>query len=877
MKRAWIGIAILSASWMMGLNFYHAANWTNWVIALAIAIPLLTSAVRTVPSRQTVLIAIALLLPMIIVAPWPYRVAPILIVIGLALMTTPIRSQWPRRTGSGLLIAGAVLLGQSVAMLGYESFTARFADLPEPLSKMLGAIGALVGIDVASYGSDLSIFTMRQVHRLGSTWALLLDPMSWCFLVGGIVLVLLKARDTGDKTPLSRRLAGFVAPVILWLPLRATLMMAIYHHRALRTDYDDPLSALVDQLWNPWVLAALLIGPVLLAWRFACGARDQELQSDAPVAKPLTTDPWKQYVPVAMVLVALVIFTVAVAWEPVGERQKGRILMVDYHDQQPWPSKTFDTVRTDKPFLTTTYGQAAAYNHSCLYDYCSRFYEMSRQTERLTEADLAGTDVLILKVPSAPYSSDEIKLVMDFVDRGGGLLLLGEHTSVYGSGPYLNVLAEKFGFRFRYDCAFGIDSVFDQLYKPPLLPHPIVQNMPPMEFATSCTIDAGATGQAVIQATGLKNLNANYHVSNFYPQTADQPQMRYGAFVQLLATRHGEGRVAAFTDSTIFSNFCAFEPGKSEIMLGMMEWLNHSGGARWNSFLAIIALMILISAIVLSHTLQADWLLMLAGGALGWSLSVPLVQAANRAAMAEPQPHSPMIRVGIDRTVCDAKLPKNGFIAGRTTDYGQFERSILRLGYFTFRAADNELSDANVIVFLKPHLPVSEKFRDQLKRYVAGGGKLLVMDSPDNAKSTATGLIHQFGMKFVRPYSQLGGKLTGPSGWPTPTIKSSMKVEGGESFATIGGRPVGAKVKYGKGEVWAIGFATRFTDNEMGFIADVTPKGDLVPVFEYVFTLFRMIAEGHNADTSATPPVEPTLVFPEAFQGRYRVFKQLRL
>jgi len=860
MKRAWIGIALLSASWVLGLNFYYAARWTAWVIALAMAIPLLTSVVRTIPPRKIALIAGAMLLPMIVVAPWPYRIAPILIALGLVLMDAPIPRQWPKRIGSGMLVAGVVLVAQSVAMVSYESFTARFPDLPGPLSKMLGALGGLVGIDVASHGSDLSMFTMRQVHRLGATWALLLGPISWCFLVGGIVLVLLKAHDTEDSTHIGRRLAQFVVPVVLWLPIRAILLMAIYLHRALRTDYDDPLSTLVDQFWNPWVSTALLIGPVLLAWRFARGASDRERKSDAS-AVPGPVKTWKPYIPAAMVLVALVVFTFAAAWEPVGQRQKGRILVDDYHSQQPWPRKTFDTVRTDRPFKTTTYGQAAAYNHSCLYDYCSRFYTMSRQMKPLTEADLAGADVLVLKVPSSAYSPMEIRLVMDFVERGGGLLLLGEHTSVYGSGPYLNALAEKFGFRFRYDCAFGIDSVFDQLYRPPLLPHPIVQHMPPMEFATSCTIDPGATGQAVIQATGLKNLNANYHVSNFYPQAIDHPEMRYGAFVQLLATRRGRGRVAAFTDSTIFSNFCVFEPGKTEIMLGMLEWLNHRGGRRWNVWLALCALAILITAIVLSRQWQTNWLLMLGAGALGWTLSVPIVRAVNRTAMPEPRSHSPMVRVGIDRTICDAKLPKNGFIAGRTTDFGQFERSILRLGYFTFRAAGDKLTNANVIVFLEPNLSISPEFKDQLKRYVAGGGKLLVMDSPENVKSTASSLVHQFKLEFKRPYRPLAGKLTVSTGWPVPTVKSSLEVEGGEPFVRLNARPVGARVEYGKGEVWAIGFATRFTDNEMGFVADVTPKGELVEVFEFVFTLLRTIAEENTATTTA--PAAPVTTRPQ--------------
>ncbi|MDP6046045.1 MAG: hypothetical protein QGG25_10585, partial [Phycisphaerae bacterium] len=165
MKRAWIGVAILSASWMFGLSYYYAAQWIVWAIALAAAIPFLMYAVRIVPSRNIALIAIVLLAPMIVAAPWPYRAAAILIAIGLAIGALQITDRWTGRLGSGFSLAGVILLAQSVAMVGYESFTARFPDLPGPLTKLMGALGRMVGIDVAAHGSDLSMFTMRQVHR----------------------------------------------------------------------------------------------------------------------------------------------------------------------------------------------------------------------------------------------------------------------------------------------------------------------------------------------------------------------------------------------------------------------------------------------------------------------------------------------------------------------------------------------------------------------------------------------------------------------------------------------------------------------------------------------------------------------------------------
>jgi len=860
-KRAWIGIAILSASWILGLSYYHAARWMMWTFAIVLGTALLCGAVRVAPRRYVGLAAIVMILPMIAIAPWPYYIIPLLLVLGLALLIAPIPRQWPKRLGSGLFVSGVVLLAQSIAMIGYEAFTARFPDLPLVLSQPLGAIAGLLGIDMAVWGSDMAMFTMREVHHVAATWALLLDPMSWCFIVGGVVLIMLKTLTGEPSAPVARRVAWFIVPIILWLPLRTVLLLSVYLHRALLTGYDDPLNALVNQFWNPWISLILLAGPVLLAWRFV-RARQPAEQGSAASNEPFNLRSPRSYLPAAMVLAAVVVFTFAAGWAPVGQRKDGRILVDDYHSLQPWPRKTYDTTRTDKPFDTKSYGPGSAYNHYSLFEYCRRFFTMSRQSTPLTEADLNGCDVLVLKVPSAAYTPDEIELVREFVEGGGGLLLLGEHTSVFGSGVYLNEVAESFDFRFRYDCAFGVDSVFEQEYEPPLMPHPIVQHMSRMDFATSCTIEARATGWAVIRDTGLKSLGANYHVANFYPQAKDRPEMRYGAFVQLLARPYGEGRVAAFTDSTIFSGFCAFEPGKSDLMLGMLGWLNHRGrGSEPRPWLIALGVALLIGAIVLRHKWRADWLLMLAAGALGWALGVPTVRAINLAAMPKPKAARPMVRVGIDRTICDAKLPRNGFIAGRTTDFGQFERSILRLGYYPFRAAGSELTDSSIIVFMNPHLSIPPGFKEKLKKYVASGGKLLVIDSPENNKSTATRLLQVFDrkLKIRPPYVPLSGRLASlPKGWPAPTVKNSLEVEGGTPFARLKGRPVGAWVKYNKGEVWVLGFGSRFTDNQMGFIGDAVPTGDLIPVFEFVFTLFRAIAEEPAPTTAPASRPAPT-------------------
>jgi hypothetical protein len=54
--------------------------------------------------------------------------------------------------------------------------------------------------------------------------------------------------------------------------------------------------------------------------------------------------------------------------------------------------------------------------------------------------------------------------------------------------------------------------------------------------------------------------------------------MKFGTFCVSATARHGKGRVAAWGDSTVFSNFEIFYPGKAEYLINTMHWLNHTDG-----------------------------------------------------------------------------------------------------------------------------------------------------------------------------------------------------------------------------------------------------------------------------------------------------------
>ncbi len=832
MRRAWIGLALLSASWLFALGYYHDPNWAIWTLLVLVGVGLLVGSDVRTPTRIESFVAAALLAPVVLWVPWPWRAPALLLFAGLLLCVAPIPRHWPHRLGLAALTAGTVLTAQAAGMFAYETITARSHELPWQLARMVHGVTQALGIPAAlgPDGSGLALYSIRYTHRLGTTWGLLLDPVTFSFLVGGVALLCLRtpARSfTGILRHRMPQLLGLILCIALWLPVRAAILIAFHMHRALRTPYEAPL-ALMGPFWNPWVLLLLLTGPVLLAWRFI---RTPTAAAAPPVVVPRRA---RRTACIAMAFAGALLVTIGLLWAPSGPRKPGRI-RVDEH-RSTWE-------RTDRPYEPNWYGQDSGYNYACIYDYGFRYYDMGRLNAPFDANTLDGCDVLMVKVPTARYTPEEIAHIKRFVEAGGGLLLIGEHTNVFNSGAYLNDIAARFGFRFRYDCLFDLDTPFEQLYRPPLVPHPIVQHMPPLDFAVSCSIEPqSSVGRAVIQAAGLRSLPADYHASNYYPQVEDRADARYGAFIQLWTADHGAGRVAAFGDSTIFSNFSAFEPGKAELMLGMLGWLNHEAPSQnVQSILIVLGVLLGAGALVVGRTWPGAGFVLLSGVLLGITTAGITVRALHRAAVPAPKPSRPFTHVVIDRTVCDSPLSRSGFIAGQADGFGIFERWILRLGYFTSRRTGRDAFSGDLLVFLYPRKEVSPDFRRQLANYVNGGGRILVIDAPANARSTTNALLHPFGMRMVNS-PPLAGPLETPSGWPADvTARNAGRIEGGTPLIRIVGQPVAATAAFGKGTVTAIGFGAQFADLNMGVTGDTIPDAAMRNLYEIEFQLLRAI------------------------------------
>jgi len=906
--RTWIGVALLAGSWPLGAGLYCPINGWAWAICVLAGIALLGDGVPRLPARQLparrreMVIAWLLVLPAAWYAPWPLRAAPLAIAVGLALRLLPIPRRWPGRLGRGAVSAGLVLLAQVMATALYTARCARSHELPWPCQQLLTGIARFLGVEATTDagGSAVVMHSLRQVHGLGATWELLLDPATVCFLVGGIVVLTLQVRSQrpgGRWTAWIARLRRFALVFAAWLPVRAGLMMSLYLHRAARFDPQQPLHVM-NVFLSPWVSLLLLIPPLLAAWwlvcppvgdrqrrqeptpeegsRARCSRSRQTLDAKGRDAKGSPAKFWRirlqEFAPALLAALGVGLITAAVQFDPVGTPQQGRVMFVERHSQ--WEPTT-------PPYDTRRFGHDASYNYGAIYAYCGQYFETSRllESDRIDAAKLAECDVLVIKTPTARYTEAEVRAVLDFVEAGGGLLLIGEHTNFEKSGAYLNDLARHLGFTFRHDLLLGVDSPYDQLYRAPAVPHPVVQHVPPMDFAVSCSIDPGnSRGRAVIRGTGLWSLPVDYEPDNYFPMPQHQPEMRFGAFIELWSTRHGNGRVLAFGDSTIFSNFCTFQPGKAELMRGMLDWLNHRdtvGDPR--PWLVLLGLLPVGAALWMMRRRERGYFMLIAAGLCGWVAVSIAVAAHGRFWMPAPDRVRPSVEVVVDRTASDVPLSKGAHIRGTGTGereretrgigYGLFEQWISRTGCITRRGCGDEAFSGDVLVVICPDRPVSGDYLRQVDEFVRHGGKLLVIDAPQNRQSTANTLLREFALSVDHGRAP-SGTLTfhGADGWPGLDVPEACEVGGGRAFAHLdASTPVGTVVEHGDGLVVALGIGSLFDDAGMGYVRTrsawiVQPHAEMLLErntyvrYNVQFALFEALIAAESADAFRPSP-----------------------
>ncbi|MEM7309571.1 MAG: hypothetical protein AAF682_23045 [Planctomycetota bacterium] len=662
--------------------------------------------------------------------------------MGLALLGVG----WLLATGfsaRGLLSATGALLVAAGADELLRFFEAARQPQVELFTWMGWLAARLAGADVAVEGRTLLFEHTEGAFQFTPTLGLIgLRPL----LTFWVLALLALAPSAGSR----------LRSAVLALAVPLLAFGVRYAYLCLRfVEADQPLNDLhhlaLSLFWDPWgALATLGVTALLLA---------ALLPPLRPAAEggPLLS----RATPLAAA--AGLLLGAAFGWQDAGAPRRGRVLIDDQLSGVWEPAGRLLT--------PDRYGDFSAYSFASLVEHVARRFAVTVHGQgAYTREVLDGFDVLLLKTPHERLEPAEVSAIQGWVEDGGGLFVIGDHTDLGGMGTHLNQLVDPYGISFAFNSTGRADGGAIELWEEPWrAEHPISAGLDRFEVMSGCSITLTGTATPVLTMRRSWSMAGDYSRGSNFGAMAAEGTHAHGQLVVAAAADAGRGRVVAFGDSTVLSSFSYFHDSHAEFVVRSIAWLNGSAPLLpWTR----------IAALVLAALALGGWAMRVrerelatSAGVLSLGFLAAAWGAARLAGMAltVPSPGVPVTTVGFVVEGGYAWLP--AVIGGRAEtpddgDFATFTQVPLKLGMETRIVPRDpaQLDGLDVLVLLNPDTEHGQSEADPewvaaVRAWAEAGGTLVVTkraghDDHDHGRAglyvDGVGLSEVEGVPFVR-------------------------------------------------------------------------------------------------------------------------------
>ncbi len=347
--------------------------------------------------------------------------------------------------------------------------------------------------------------------------------------------------------------------------------------------------------------------------------------------------------------------------------------------------------------------------------------------------DLAGAQVLILINSPKSWPEAERRVVFDFVERGGSLLVLGDHTDVFGLMRGFNGLLNAFGIQFRFDSAYKARDTWRgcQVAAPDAIAWGWDAENPSVAVGASLELSGSArpllTGRYGFSDAGIRENYAGSFLGNY---RYDQGE-KLGDVVLVATATRGQGRVVVWGDTSAFQG--GLSASYAKVVGPMLAWLSRPAAWTERPPARILAAAVLVATIMglwLARATAAETAAIAASLLLGmlatWALSLPNLDSR--------------VTIANDAFIIDGShLPASGHYEAHVNPVGPLYTNLFRCG---FRVVDRDDWDSSVIArargiaFVAPQRSFSSgEVDDLLRAEEAGATVLLAVGQPDSAAS----------------------------------------------------------------------------------------------------------------------------------------------
>jgi uncharacterized protein DUF4350 len=473
-------------------------------------------------------------------------------------------------------------------------------------------------------------------------------------------------------------------------------------------------------------------------------------------------------------------------------------------------------------------------------------------TPELNRATLQDTDILMMMNVDAALTTNEILSIHEFVNAGGALLLLGDHTQMSADGKnWLNEILKPSKIRYKFDSAdFFIGGWQHSIH---FMRHPVTLGMDDIYNPFGIVVGASLSveypaiplviGRYGYSDPGEKSKGGN----NGYLGNLDyDPSEELGDVVLVAAQDFGKGKIMVFGDTSSFANPLLFNT--HEFANNVLTWLRQSETSVLSKWWTLLGMLLFSVALLILLIGDLCMLKIIAAAS-----ALLIFSCISNKIMLSGQSIIPTGNVAyIDNSHFENFEYEGWNDPGNTG----LIYNVMRAGYNTFsmnRFSADQLNFADLFIIANPTKTFSSKEISDIRNFVENGGNLFISAGWEE-RECLVDLLAVFDITIEN--QPLGGTdkasitilenkvyATFIEAWPVK-CSSEHKV-----IVSWLGQPVIITRSFGKGNVCVVGDA-QFLTNRMLEHAD---HGHLNAIIFFRWLLYNVRGE--------TPP-------PLSIQGR---------
>jgi len=367
--------------------------------------------------------------------------------------------------------------------------------------------------------------------------------------------------------------------------------------------------------------------------------------------------------------------------------------------------------------------------------------------------DSAGVVVFINLMDSLNAAEEEA--LHRFVNNGGSILLLGDHTGLAHIREPSNRLLKPYGIELNFDSAKPTRTGWAGSMigaEHPLITNLGIDRLGPAGTDAATQIWIGASlgvsppGRPLITGRdGFSDIgNEKNEKDGFLGDFRYKVNERLGNLVLLAEARAGKGKVLVYGDTSTLQNGALVRAG--DWVVRSFDWLLVESNPA-SAFVRFLGILLLIAGVVLIFMIRAEFLALAAGSL---TLFVGVAISQYRIASALPNIPASWTEAAYPRALLDhSHAPRTVLNQVSADGHWGLQNCLLRshfLPQVLLRWDERVLNDAKILVEFAPSKSFSRKEQNQMRDFMQRGGLLIFCCGTEEFDGSA-GLLKSYGLE----------------------------------------------------------------------------------------------------------------------------------